>query len=214
MKCGKSAFWVCFLCFCQNFSTVWESIAFPVCFIFFPWESPLILAEWSWKVCRHEYGMPSESRESQLNTLLFHTNRQASLSLSHRQTSIPLSFTPRQPQRLLFQPLCIGSVILHAWNGFSFCRPAFKNLLKFRLLWEIVYLLGLFWSQMTETLILSSLYLKRNFMALCDRLVLGELGFESNCVKGTPMSVRARWGFILFCLYLVSSSAQIPFPVI
>lgn len=51
-------------------------------------------------------------------------------------------------------------------------------------------------------------------MALCGRLVLGELGFESNCVKDTPMSVRARWGLVLFCLYLVSSSTQIPFPII
>lgn len=31
--------------------------AFPVCFISVPWESPLTLAQWSWKVCRHEYGM-------------------------------------------------------------------------------------------------------------------------------------------------------------
>lgn len=42
-------------------------------------------------------------------------------------------------------------------------------------------------------------------MALCGPLVLGELGFEGNCVKDTAMSVGVRWGFVLlffFFLYI------------
>lgn len=40
-------------------------------------------------------------------------------------------------------------------------------------------------------------------MALYGRLVSGELGFKSICVKDTAMSVGVRWGFVLLLFFFL-----------